>query len=123
MHWLHITGTADSDVVVNLESVSYLNIRASEKMVSFNENGGNDVCYHLFIEALIGNCAVMLHKSPEICIRNGVESDQKKAHDYEQKCRHFFRELVSYVTKCGTPDAWETRKVIFAPDYTSDKSN
>ena len=119
MKWLHIKSDTDKDTVINLENVSSVSIHKSshtESVASDSDSNENWI-----IEAILGNCVILLHQSPRVKLRAGVEADKKKAIEYEQKCKHFYRDLMSYICQNDTPDSWEVRKVMFAPDYTSSK--
>ncbi len=116
MKWLHIKSESAKDTIINLKNISLVSIY---KNVHREDAEGSCECW--IIEAVVGNCVVVIHKSPTIPMREGVESDKRRSVEYEQKCKHFYRELMSYITQDDTPDSWETRKVMFAPDYTSSK--
>ena len=120
MHWLHIKGDLNGDAIINLESVSYLNMRKSESVSVIKGRDSSSCTYYRYwlIEAMVGNCMVIIHKSPEIIVRKGVQADMTKAVSYEHKCANFYRKLTSYLMN---ESEWELHSIMFAPDYTSIK--
>ena len=114
MHWLNIKGSLDKETCVCVENISQVTVRRSCE----SEDKETD-SERWYIEAIVGNCILILHSSPLVRLRKDVESDKQKALSYEAKCKKFYKDIVSYVTN---ESPWETRKILFVPDYSSDKN-